>query len=154
MGVSSVAQLCPTLCNPMNCSTPGLPLHHQLPELTQTHVHWVSDAIPPSHPLSSPSPPTFNLSQLQGLFQRLSSSYQMVKNIVVSASASVLPMSVQDWFPLGLPGLISLQSKGTLKSSLQRQKYRSMEQNRKPRNKSMHLWTPYLWQRRQEYTME
>ena len=57
----SVAQLCPTLCDPMNCSTPGLPVHHQLPELTQTHVHWVSDAIQPSHPLSSPSP-ALNLS--------------------------------------------------------------------------------------------
>ena len=60
---SSVAQLCPTLCNPMDCSLPGLPVHHQLLELTQTHVHWVSDAIQPSHPLSSPSPPAFNLSQ-------------------------------------------------------------------------------------------
>ena len=64
---SSVAQLCPTLCDPMDCSTPGFPLHHQLLELTQTHVHWVGDAIQPSHPLLSPSPPTFNLSQHQGL---------------------------------------------------------------------------------------
>ena len=62
-----VAQSCPTLCNPMGCSTPGLPVHHQLPECAQTHVHWVGDAIQPSHPLSSPSPPVFNLSQLQGL---------------------------------------------------------------------------------------
>ena len=60
---SSVAQLCSTLCNPMDCSTPGLPVHHQLPEFTQTHVHLVGDAIQPSHPLSSPSPPAFNLSQ-------------------------------------------------------------------------------------------
>ena len=66
---SSVAQSCPTLCNPMNCSTPGLPVHHQLLELTQTHVHWVSDAIQPSHPLSSPSPPAPNPSQQQSLFQ-------------------------------------------------------------------------------------
>ena len=58
---SSVAQSCPTLCDPMDCSTPGLPVHHQLPEFTQTHVHWVSYAIQPSHPLSSPSPPTFKL---------------------------------------------------------------------------------------------
>ena len=65
---SSVAQLCPTLCNPMDCSTPGLPVYHQLPEFTQTHVHPVGDAIQPSHPLSSPSPPAFNLSQHQGLF--------------------------------------------------------------------------------------
>ena len=66
---SSVAQLCPTLCNPINCSTPGLPIHHQLPEFTHTHVHQVSDAIQPSHPLSSPSPPAPNPSQHQGLFQ-------------------------------------------------------------------------------------
>ena len=65
---SSVAQSCPTTCNPMNRSTPGLPVHHQLPESTQTHVHWVGDAIQPSHPLSSPSPPALNLSQHQGLF--------------------------------------------------------------------------------------
>ena len=65
---SSVAQSCPTLCDPMNHSTPGLPVHHQLPESIQTHVHQVGDAIKPSHPLSSPSPPIFNLSQHQGLF--------------------------------------------------------------------------------------
>ena len=76
---SSVAQSCPTLCNPMNRSMPGLPVHHQLPESTQTHVHRVSDAIQPSHPLSSPSPPSFNLSQHQGLFQRVSSSHQVAK---------------------------------------------------------------------------
>ena len=66
---SSVTQSCPTLCNPMNCSTPGLPVHHQLPEFTQTHVHRVGDAIQPSHPLSSPSPPAPNPSQHQSLFQ-------------------------------------------------------------------------------------
>ena len=66
---STVAQSCPTLCDPMNCSTPGLPVHHQLPKITQTHVHRVTDAIQPSHPLSSPSPPAFNLSQHQGPFQ-------------------------------------------------------------------------------------
>ena len=66
---SSLAQSCPTLCNPMNHSRPGPPVHHQLPEFTQTHVHWVGDAIQPSHPLSSPSPPAFNLSQHQGLFK-------------------------------------------------------------------------------------
>ena len=64
---SSVAQSCPTLCNPMDCSTPGLPVHHHLPELAQTHVHRVRDAIQPSHPLSPPSPPALNLSQHQGL---------------------------------------------------------------------------------------
>ena len=67
--VTSVAQLCPTLCDPMNCSTPGLPVHHQLSEFTQTHVHRVSDAIQPSHPLSSPSPSAPNPSQHQSLFQ-------------------------------------------------------------------------------------
>ena len=66
---SSVAQLCPTLGDPMNCSTPGLPVYHKLPEFTQTHVHLLGDAIQPSHPLSSPSPPAPNLSQHQGLFQ-------------------------------------------------------------------------------------
>ena len=76
---SSVAQSCPTLCDPMDCSTPGFPVHHQLPELAQTHVHWVSDAIQPSHPLSSLSPPAFNLSQHQGLFQWVSSSHQVAK---------------------------------------------------------------------------
>ena len=66
---SSISQLCLTLCDPMDCSTPGFPVHHQLPEFTQTHVHQVCDAIQPSYPLSSPSPPTFNLSQYQGLFR-------------------------------------------------------------------------------------
>ena len=65
--------------DPMNCSTAGIPVHHQLPELTQTHVHWVSDAIQPSHPLSSPSPPTFNLSQHQGLFKWVSCLHQVAK---------------------------------------------------------------------------
>ena len=76
---SSVAQLCLTLCDPIDCSTPGLPAHHQLPEFTQTQVHWVSDAIQPFHPLSSPSPPTFHLPQHQGLFQWVSSLHQVTK---------------------------------------------------------------------------
>ena len=76
--LSSVAQSCPTLCDPTDCSTPGLPVHHQLPEFIQIHVHWVSDAIQPSHPLSSPSP-ALNLSQLQGLFKWVSSSHQVAK---------------------------------------------------------------------------
>ena len=76
---SSVAQSCPTLCNPMNRSTPGLPVCHQLPEFTQTHIHRVGDAIQPSHPLSSPSPPAPNPSQHQGLFQWVSSSHQVAK---------------------------------------------------------------------------
>ena len=76
---SSVAQSCPTLCDPMNRSTRGLPVHHQLSESTQTHVHWVGDVIQPSHPLSSPSPPAFNFSQHQGLFKWVSSSHQTAK---------------------------------------------------------------------------
>ena len=76
---SSVTQFCPTLCDPMNFSTPGFPVHHQLLELTQTHVHQVGDAIQPSHPLSSPSPPAFNLSQHQGIFQWVSSLHQVIK---------------------------------------------------------------------------
>ena len=83
----------------------GFPVHHQLPELAQTHVHGVGDAIQPSHPLLSCSPPAFNLSQHQNRFQWVSSVHQ---SIGVSASASVLPMNIQDWFPLGLTGLISL----------------------------------------------
>ena len=109
--VSSVTQLYPTLCDPMDCSTPGFPLHHQLPEFAQTPVHRVGDALKPSHLLSSPSPPAFNLPQHQRLFQWVSYSYQVAK-VLVSASASVLPMHTQDWFPLGQTGWISLQSKG------------------------------------------
>ena len=76
---SSVAQSCPTPCDPMKCRTPGFPVHHQLPEPTQTPVHHIGDAIQPSHPLSSPSSPTVNLSQHQGLFQWVSSSHQVAK---------------------------------------------------------------------------
>ena len=76
---SSVAQSCPTLCNPMNRSTPGLPVHHQLPEFTQTHVHQLSDAIQPSYSLSSPSPPAPNPSQHQTLFQWVNSSHEVAK---------------------------------------------------------------------------
>ena len=76
---SSVAHSCPTLCNPMNCSMPGLPVHHQLPESTHTHVHRVRDAIQPFHLLSSPSPPAPNPSQHQGLFQWANSSHEVAK---------------------------------------------------------------------------
>ena len=78
---SSVAQLCPTLWDPMNCSTPGLPVHHKLPEFTQTHAHWVSDAIQPSHPLLSSSPPAPNPSQHQGLFHWVNSSHEVAKGL-------------------------------------------------------------------------
>ena len=109
-GFSSVRWL--TLCNPMDCSMSGFPVHHQLPELAQTQGHWVSDDIHTSHPLSSPSPPAFNLYQHQGLFQLIRSSHQVVKVIGASTSISVLPINIQDWSSLGLTGLISLQSMG------------------------------------------
>ena len=109
--VSSVAQSCPTFCDPMNRSTPGLPVHHQLPEFTKTHVHWVGDAIQPSHSLSSPSPPAPNPSQHQGLFQWVNSAWGG-QSIGVSASTSVLQMNTQDWSPVGWTGWIALQSKG------------------------------------------
>ena len=79
MQFSSVAQFSPTLCDPMDCSKPGLLVHHQPPELAQAHVHWVGDAIQPSHPLSSPSSPALNLSQHQGLFKWVNSSRDVAK---------------------------------------------------------------------------
>ena len=85
---SSVAQLCLTLCDPMYCWTPGLPVHHQLLEFTQTHTHLVGDAIQPSHPLLSSSPPTFNLSQHQDLFKQVSSLHQVAKGLEFSISPS------------------------------------------------------------------
>ena len=108
----SVTQSCLTLCNPMDCSTPGLPVHHQLPKFTQTHVHWVGDAIQPSCPLSSPSPPAFNLFQHQCPFLISQFFASGGQSIGASASASVLSMNIQDRFPLLLTGLISLKSKG------------------------------------------
>ena len=114
-----VAQLCPTLCDPMDCSTPGFPVLDCLLKLAQTHVHWVGDAIQPSGPLSSPSSPAFNLFQHQGLFQWVE-SFQMSWLFVsggqsIGASVSIIPMNSQAWFPLGLTGLISMQSKGLLR---------------------------------------
>ena len=100
---SSVAQSCPTFCNPMDCSTPGFPVHHQLLEVAQIHVHRVSDAIQPSHLLSSPSLPAFSLSQHQSLFQWVFFTLG-VQIIGVSISVSVLPMNIQDWFSLGWTG--------------------------------------------------
>ena len=107
---SSVTQSCPTLCDPMNRSTPGLPVHHQLPESTQTHVYWLGDAIQPSPRLSSPSPSALNLSQHQSLFQWVSSLHQVAKVWSFSFN-SVIPVNHQGWFHLGLTGLISLLSK-------------------------------------------
>ena len=107
---SSLAQSCLTLCDPINCSTPGLPVHHQLLGFTQAHVHWVGDAIQPSHPVipfscpqSFPASGSFQMSQLFVLGGQSTG---------VSASKSVLPMNTQYWSPLGWTGWISLQSKG------------------------------------------
>ena len=122
VSISSVqfsTQSCLTHCNPMDYSMPSFPVHHQVPEPTQTHVYHVSNAIQPSHPLASPSPPTFNLSQYQGLFQAVGSLHQMAKYYIGGlASASVLPMNIQDWFPLGLTWLDLFAVQGTLKSLL------------------------------------
>ena len=108
---NSVAQLCSTLCDTMNCSMPGLPVHHHLPEFTQTHAHWVGDAIQPSHPLLSllllpPVVPSIRV------FSNESNLHMRWPSIGVSASASVLPMNTQNWSLLGWTGWISLQSKG------------------------------------------
>ena len=108
---SSVAQSCLTLCDPMDCGTPEFPVHHQLLEHAQTQVHQVEDAIQPSCPLPSPSPPAFNLSQHQGLFQWVSSSHQVAK--YCSFSFSISPSSeYSGQFPLGWTAWIPLQSKG------------------------------------------
>ena len=115
---SSVAQSCLTLCDPMDCNMPDLPVYHQIPEFTQTHVHWVGDATQPSHPLSNPSPPTFNLFQHQALFKWVSSSHQVTK---------VLEFQLQHQSFHEYSGLISfrmdwldlLAVQGTLKSLLQ-----------------------------------
>ena len=110
---SSITQSCPTFCNPMDCSTLGFPVHHQHLYLAQTHVHRVSDAIQPSHLLSSPSPPAFLQSfPASGSFPRSQFFASGGQSIGVSASALVLLINIQDWFPLGLTGWISLQSKG------------------------------------------
>ena len=116
---SSVTQSCTTLCNPMHCSTPGFPVHHHLPELAQTHVHRVGDAIQPSHPLLSPSSPAFNLSQHQGLFPnesvlhiRWPKCWHFSFNVSPSNEYSGLISFRIDWFDL-------LAVQGTLKSLLQ-----------------------------------
>ena len=113
----SVAQLCPTLCDPMDCSTPGFPVLHYLPRFVQTHVHWVDDAIQPSHPLLYPSPPAFYLSQHQGIFQWVNSCIRWPKNWSFSFSISpsneypgLISFSI-DWYDL-------LAGQGTLKSLL------------------------------------
>ena len=115
---SSVAQSCPTLCDPMDCNTPGFPVHHQLPELAQTHVHRVGDGIQPSNPLSSPSPPALKLSQHQGLFQGVSSLHQVAKILEFE-----LQLQSFQWTPrlisFRMNWLDLLAVQGTLKSLLQ-----------------------------------
>ena len=108
---SSVAQSCPILCSPMYHSTPGLPVHHQLPEFTQTHVHCVGDAIQLSHPLSSPSPPALNLSQHQGLFKWVSLLHQVAKVLEFQLQLNI-QWIFRTAFPLEWTRWISLQSKG------------------------------------------
>ena len=115
---SSVTQSCPTLCNPMDCSMPGFPVHHQLPDPTEIHVHCISDAIQTSHPLLSPSFPAFNLSQHQGLFQWVGSSHQVAT--YWSFSFSISPSSEYSGlisFRMDWSALFAVQ--GTLKSLLQ-----------------------------------
>ena len=124
---SSVTQSCLTLCDPMNCSTSGLPVHHPLLEFTQIHVHWVSDAIQPSHPLLSPSPPTLSLCQHQGLFYESALCIRWPK--IWSFSFNISPSNEH-------PGLISfrmdwldlLAVQGTLKSLLQHHSSKSLIQ--------------------------
>ena len=121
---SSVAQSCPTLCVPMNRSTPGLPVHHHLPEFTQTHVHRVCDALQPTHPGSSPSPPALNLSQHQSLFQWVSSSLRWTKHWSLSFSISASnEYSVLISFRIDWLDLFGVQ--GTLKSLLQHHNWKA-----------------------------
>ena len=137
---SSVAQSCPTLCNPMNCSMPGLPVHHQLLKSTQTHVHWVSDAIQASHPLSSPSPPAPNPSQHQGRFQWVNSLHEVAKVLEFQLQH---PMNTQDSSPSGWTGWISLQSKGLSRvfSNTTVQKYQFFSpQVSSQSNSHIHAW--------------
>ena len=112
---SSVAQLCPSLCDPMNRSTPGLPVHHQLLEFTQTHAHQVGDAIQPSHPLLSPSPPAPIPPSIRILFQRVNSSHEVAKVLEFQLQHQFLqrtPPKKEGSSPLEWTGWISLQSKG------------------------------------------
>ena len=98
----SVTKSCPTLCNPMDCSMPGFPVLYYLPDFALIHVHWISDAVQPSHPLPPTSPPALNLSQHEGLFQWVGSLHQADQSIGASATASVLPMNIQGWFYLSI----------------------------------------------------
>ena len=139
---SSVAQLCPTLCNPMNRSTPGLPVHHQLPEFTQTHVHRVTDAIQPSHPLSAPSscPQSLPASESFPMSQLFAWGGQSTG---VSALASFLPKKSQGWSPSEWTGWISLQSKGLSRgfsnTTVQKHQFFSAQPSSQS-NSHLHIW--------------
>ena len=135
--VFPVTKSSPTLCDPMDSSLPGFSVLHYLPDFAQTHILWVSDAIQPSCPLWSPSPPALNLFQHQGLFTSGGQS--------IEASASVFPMNIQGWFPLVLTGLISLQSEGLSRvfSSTIIQKHKFFgAQPRLWSNSHIHTWLP------------
>ena len=145
--VISVAQSCPILCDPMDCSTPGIPVHHQLPEFTQIHVHWVSDAIQPSHPLLSPSPPTFNLSQRQGFSNESALQIRWPKhwsfsfNISPSNEHSGLISFRMDWLDL-------LQSKGLSRvfSNITIQQHQFFgAQPSSQSNSHIHTWPQDSW---------
>ena len=135
----------------MDCSTPGFAVHHQLPEFTQTHIHWAGDTIQPSHPLSAPSPPAFNISQHQGLFQWVSSSHQVAKVLEFQLQHQSFQMNIQDQLPLGWTGWISLQSKGLSRvfsnTKVQKHQFFSTQLSLQS-NSHIHtrlLEKPYLW---------
>ena len=138
----SVTQLCPTLCDPMDCTMLGFPIFHHLPELAQTHVHWVSDSIKPSYPLSSPSPPAFNLSQNKGIFEWTGSSHEVAK--VLELQFQLQHQSYQWIFRTDcfrIYWLISLQSKGlsrVFSNTTQRHKF--------------FITLPYLWSKSHIHT--
>ena len=138
---SLVTQSCLTLCNLMDCSMPGLPVHHQLLEFTLTHVHWVSDAIQPSVISFSSCLQFFPTSESFPMSQFFTSGGQ---SIGVSASASVLPMNIQDWFLLGWTGWISLQSKGLSRvfSKTTAQKYQYFGTQLSSSTSHIHTWPP------------
>ena len=140
---SSVAQSRLTLCDPMNRSTPGLPVHHQLPEFTQTHVHRVRDAIQPSHPLSSPSPPSPKSLPASESFPMSQLFAWSGQSTGVSALASFLPKNTQGWSPLGWTGWISLQSKGLSRvfssSTVQKHQFFSAQLSSQS-NSRIHTW--------------
>ena len=131
------------LCDPTDCSMPGLPVHRQRLELAQTHVHRVGDAIQPSHPLLPASPPAFSLSQHQSLFKWISCLHQVAQVLEFSASTSVFPMNTQDWSHLGWTGWISLQSKGLARvfssTTVQKHQFLSAQVSLKS-NSHIHTW--------------